>query len=159
MDRIRELGCGKVCFYCRSKISSLFSFQDSGLADYSLEVKVHSYTNPSHKDADGQCCNFWHFPLPGCISQCSNIFLFCPFNTTSQRARPDNCPLGMQLFKGNDTIVGLDYTLIFSGTTWPVGCKKYMYTSNFLLYLCNFLKGLHQYVHSSFILISRDLVR
>ena len=44
----------------RSKISSLFSFQDSGLADYSLEVKVHSYTN----DDSGQCCYFSPLPLP-----------------------------------------------------------------------------------------------
>ena len=92
-----------------------------------LEVKVHSYINPSHRDASGQCCYFLPFSLPDCISQCSNTFVFCPFDITSQPAGPDNCPLGMQLFKGNDNIVGLDYTLIFNGTLWPVGCQKCMY--------------------------------
>lgn len=47
--------------------------------DYQLNIRVHTYSNPSHRHRDGGCCDFSFRSLffPGCYSDCDNIFVFC----------------------------------------------------------------------------------
>lgn len=47
--------------------------------DYKLEIHLNSYHNPSHKQADGRCCNINYgdyFPAGRCMN-CLNRFTFC----------------------------------------------------------------------------------
>ena len=115
-----------------------FWLQDTGQANYLLEVKIHSYSNPSHTDVYGNCCD-WN----GCDSMCGNTFQICPFNSTSHPNRATDCPLGLQSFRENDNIEGLNRTLVFNGISWPV---KFLKLSSLLpIALCFFffffLKG------------------
>ena len=48
-----------------------FWLQDTGQANYLLEVKIHSYSNPSHTDVYGNCCD-WN----GCDSMCDTHFKY-----------------------------------------------------------------------------------
>ena len=101
-------------------LMSICLLQDTGRANYLLEVKIHSYSNPSHLDANGYCCDYWHF----CNSQCDNTFQFCPFNFTSHPTSSTDSPSGLQSLKGNDSIEELDKTLVFNGASWPVSFQN-----------------------------------
>ena len=113
-----------------------FWLQDTGQANYLLEVKIHSYSNPSHTDVYGNCCD-WN----GCDSMCDNTFQICPFNSTSHPNRATDCPLGLQSFRENDNIEGLNRTLVFKGISW---FKTVTYS--FILFFF-FLKGIPQFIY------------
>lgn len=41
------------------------------MGDYELSVAVHAYQNPSHRAANGFCCDLF------CSLSCDNYFVFC----------------------------------------------------------------------------------
>ena len=69
-----------------ANVMQTFSLQDTGQANYLLEVKIHSYSNPSHHDANGDCCDYW--------SDCdfiSNLSI----QLRSRSPKTSDCPLGL----------------------------------------------------------------
>ena len=71
-------------------------------ANYTLEVKAHSYKNDDHRLADGDCCEVYLFKshcdfflLCGKGCKCDNEFVFCLRNADHPEDKnEDDCPLG-----------------------------------------------------------------
>ena len=58
--------------------------------DYQLNIRVHSYSNPSHTRNNGRCCDFFFWWLH--CGECDNYFIFCL--QPAQFLRKDlSCPL------------------------------------------------------------------
>lgn len=102
------------------------------VADYRLEVRAHTYSNPQGVDSDINCCE--SFSSPPCPeNDCDTNFIFCLRNLGATRdSNPTNCPLGS--FQTEDDFVENTFTfdsqfierpnvpnpLVFTGASWPV---------------------------------------
>ena len=96
-------------------------------ADYSLEILVKGYQNPTHQLFDGGCCDGGS---PPCTS-CDNAFRFCIRSTITRRAQ-GTCDIAQfttnkiaskndnLTFSVGDTIGDCNNPLTVSGERWPV---------------------------------------
>ena len=108
-------------------------------ANYTLEIMVHGYRNPTHLSLEQAlyrhgCCE-GDRDLP--CSPCDNAFQFCVRDYTSETH--DGCEIGYMeselvaeddddlTFSPGDDIGGLTNPLLFSGETWPVSMGMFMY--------------------------------
>ena len=107
-------------------------------ANYTLEIMVHGYRNPTHQSL-GQalfrhgCCE-GDRDLP--CSPCDNQFQFCLKNITGEMY--DGCEIGYMeselvaeddddlTFSPGDDIGGLTNPLLFSGESWPVSLSAHV---------------------------------
>lgn len=106
------------------------------IGDYRFEVLLESYTNPSHKLVDGNCCDDISDYESHCAGTvCNNLFIFCvrPHGYTGHNLK---CPNPNQKYItsviANDNISFADRRelnyidanttnpLTFEGHVWPV---------------------------------------
>ena len=101
-------------------------------AEYQLEAYLSSYSNPTHQQAEAQCCD------AGCNNDCDNLFLFC-LREAGHSQDDESCPLGMMSTR--DTLTdqevfelgdGLDRRvtnpLAFTGeSAWPVSFESVLF--------------------------------
>ena len=106
----------------------ILSSQGYVLADYLFEANLHSYLNPTHRQANDKCCRNNSFV--SCEDDCRNKLHFClrpmNFTATSTTAK---CPLGNHTVSGIDDgfvynqpgqNTDLSNPLIFTGDRWSV---------------------------------------
>lgn len=97
-------------------------------ASYVFEVRLHTYSNPNHRDRDGDCESL-------CFSNCDcdNQFTFCLRHQGGSRSTDtSSCSLGGRsqrtgVFDSNDFIIfnsnlgnGVSNPLVYTGNSWPV---------------------------------------
>ena len=104
--------------------------------NYTLEVLLESYSNPSHKLADESCCNDRISDYDCQTSICSNLFVFCvrPYGylpSSGQEVCPDISEVYKTFVIKDDNITFTDKQVFnsikhisnplkFSGNVWPV---------------------------------------
>ena len=129
----------KVCHYSYAAplIFNLpFPFQKFCFGDYKFEVLLERYANPSHKLADGTCCNYPDHYKCGRRVVCNNVFTFCvrPYEYGSVKTS-QSCPKSGASYTTSvitddniffretqrlSSVTNLSNPLVFYGRVWPV---------------------------------------
>ena len=114
-----------------------FPFQKLCLGDYKFEVILESYANPSHKLADGTCCNRPNRYRCGQRAVCNNLFTFCvrPYGYGSAAKTSKSCAksgasyttsviaddnISFKEAQHLNFVTNMSNPLVFYGKVWPV---------------------------------------
>lgn len=114
-----------------------FPFQKLCLGDYKFEVILESYANPSHKLADGTCCNRPNRYRCGQRAVCNNLFTFCvrPYGYGSAAKTSKSCAksgasyttsviaddnISFKEAQRLNFVTNMSNPLVFYGKVWPV---------------------------------------
>ena len=105
---------------------------------WTLEVRLHHYSNPTSQRSDGTCCDTGG--SSNCSNPCDNVFHFC--------LRPNGsspCSYGRydtDLVAGGDNLTFTNGTsavpnpLLFNGIQWPTNVSKLVFKSNKICHTC-----------------------
>ena len=94
----------------------------NALADFRFEVEITSYSNPSNREADGDCCDDF---FGSCNDNCEPYYDFvCLRQSGHNTADLSTCPLGgvSGEYDTGDTV-----TISESGA-WPVSIRDIIYS-------------------------------
>lgn len=119
-------------------IQHFHNYQKLCLGDYKFEVLLESYANPSHKLADGTCCNYpnRYYRCGRIRAVCNNLFTFCvrPYEYGSTKTS-QSCPksgvtyttsvitddsISFKEAQRLNSFTNLSNPLVFYGRIWPV---------------------------------------